>query len=109
MAVLIVWMTVGLQGCALSYDDAAGNRHIIGLVDIAITPSEGSRLAGDIVEVSTAGISYLSSAQSTSFAIGYNRITNASFADNSVALGPFDWTAFKSPSVKHIPNKEPEK
>jgi len=91
ISVVVVGLTVLAQsGCAIGWTDKSGARHLIGLVDVSIRPGDDTRLAGDIVEVSTIGASVLSESHTTSFTLGYSRTTTAAFRDNALALGPFD-------------------
>jgi hypothetical protein len=99
----LVLAGIVLCGCAASYMDAQGRQHVIGFVDISTTPARGPALAGDIVEVTTLGVSVLSTTRETSLAIGYNRVTTAAFRDNALALGPFDERAFRQNPEETLP------
>ena len=90
-------LLLALAGCSATYTGADGRTHVIGLVDIAIAPTHGSALAGDIVEVTTIGLALASTPREVSLALGYSRTTTAAFRDNVLALGPFDSRAFAPP------------
>jgi hypothetical protein len=77
-----------LSGCALTYTDEAGARHTIGLVDIAVkAPADPATLAGNVVEVTTLGISVGQTAQGAYLTAGYNHETTAALRDNALVLG----------------------
>ena len=79
-------------GCAISYDDRAGNRHILGLVDVTIPPPAASQtLAGTVVSVTTFGALASRNAQGGTLALGYASETTAAIKDNALVLGnPLD-------------------
>lgn len=87
-SIAAVTASILLGGCAYSYVDEGGARHIIGIVDVTIAPSgDTSTYAGDVVDVSSIGFSLTQTAQGTDVAAGYNRTTFASLRDNSLVLG----------------------
>lgn len=76
------------QGCAISYIDTDGNRHTLGLVDITMrTPAAPETVAGDVVEVTSLGLSIGQNAQGGYLTAGYNRQTTAALRDNALVLG----------------------
>ena len=61
-----------LSACAYSYVDSDGTRHIIGLVNMQIKPTENSKtFAGDVFDITSVGVAYHSASESTSFTVGY--------------------------------------
>jgi hypothetical protein len=75
-------------GCAVTYTDEAGAQHTIGLVDIAVkAPADPATLAGNVVEVTSVGISVGQTAQGTYVTAGYNQQTTAVLRDNALVLG----------------------
>lgn len=77
-----------LAGCAVTYTDADGARHVVGFVAMEIAPPEGN-LAGEVVRVRTIGISALNVRHTVGFTLGYQDVQLASFKDHALALGPF--------------------
>jgi hypothetical protein len=66
------------QGCALSYTDAAGDHHAIGLLDIVVRPSTAPQtFAGSVVEITSLGFSVGRTAQGGYLTAGYNREVTA--------------------------------
>src|SRR5438874_10972446 len=77
-----------LGGCAVSYTDANGDRHAIGLVDITVrAPAAPETLAGDVVEVTSLGLSVGQNAQGGFITAGFNRQATAALRDNALVLG----------------------
>ena len=75
-------------GCAFTYTDEAGARHTIGLVDIAVkAPANPTTLAGNVVDVTTVGVSLGQMAQGAYITAGYNHETTAVLRDNALVLG----------------------
>ena len=86
-------LTCGVtSGCAVAWTDKNGTCHAVGLASCTVRRADGVRLAGDIVEMSALGLSLTSNAQTNakSIGLGYTHTTSAAFADNAVALGPFN-------------------
>ena len=79
-------------GCAIRYDDRAGNHHILGLVEVIIPPPAASQtLAGTVVSVTTFGALASRNAQGGTLALGYASETTAAIKDNALVLGnPLD-------------------
>src|ERR1700688_3766805 len=88
LAYFLLVLGTGLGGCAFSYTDANGDRHAIGLVDITVrAPAASETLAGDIVEVTSLGLSVGQNAQGGYLTAGYNHQTTAALRDNALVLG----------------------
>ena len=81
---------ITLSGCAVAYTDETGAQHVFGLVDLVVQPADRATAAGDIVEITTFGLSYLGFQDRAAVGIGYQRITSVAFRDNTLAIGPFD-------------------
>ena len=81
-------MAAILSGCAFTYTDKVGDRHTIGLVDITIrAPADPATIAGNVVEVTTLGISVGQTAQGGYLTAGYNHEVTAAFHDDVLVLG----------------------
>lgn len=78
---------LGLGGCALSYDDSAGNRHIFGLADVTVVPPHNETLAGNVVAVTTIGALLSRNAQGNTLAFGYASETTAAIKDDAMVRG----------------------
>lgn len=77
-----------LSACAISYVDDAGNQHILGLASIIIAPStEGQPTAGNVVDLTTIGLSVNSMPDGNSLSLGYSRVVTASLKNNVLVLG----------------------
>ncbi len=89
---LCALLLASTSGCAISYGDSAGNRHVIGLVDLAISPATANQaLAGNVVAVTTIGALVSHNAQGNTLALGYASETVAAIKDNVLVLGnPLD-------------------
>ena len=79
-----------LCSCAVSYTDAEGMGHIVGIVDVVVKRPAPENIAGSIVDVTTVGVSVLSWDDRLSMGLGYMHLTSADFLDNALAIGPFD-------------------
>ena len=87
-AFIVTAITSCLSGCAYSYVDEDGNRHIIGLVSLKLTPTGGSQtLAGDVADITTVGISIADTAQGAHFTIGYSRDVVAALKNDAAVMG----------------------
>jgi hypothetical protein len=81
-------LTAGLCGCSFSYVDAQGDQHVLGLVDYTVhAPGDPNTLAGNVLEVTSVGISVGQNAQGGYLTAGYNRQTTAALRDNAALLG----------------------
>ncbi|HEY0833474.1 MAG TPA: hypothetical protein VGE72_06140 [Azospirillum sp.] len=79
---------VALGGCSYSVTDEAGNRRIIGFVDMTVTPAApGSPVAGSVVDVTTVGVALARHGQGGHLAIGYTRDTVAVLRDDALVVG----------------------
>jgi hypothetical protein len=88
LTVMLGATAIALCGCAFSYTDANGDRHAIGLVDITVrAPAAPETLAGDIVEVTSLGLSIGQNAQGGYLTAGFNRQATAALRDNALVLG----------------------
>ncbi len=89
VAHLLACVLLGFLGaCAFSYVDSDGTRHIIGLVNMRIEPTENSQtFAGEVLDVTSVGLAYHSATGNTSFTIGYSRNVTAALRDNALVLG----------------------
>src|SRR5438552_6597146 len=84
---LVVLATV-LSGCAFTYPDANGDRPAVGLLDVAVrAPAARETFAGDVVEVTSLGLSIGQTAQGGYLTAGFNRETTAALRDNALVLG----------------------
>lgn len=87
-AALAATLASALGGCAFSYTDSNGDRHAIGLLDITVrAPAAPETLAGDIVEITSLGLSLGQNAQGGYFTAGFNRQTTAALRDNALVIG----------------------
>ena len=87
IAYLVLVLATGLDGCAFSYTDANGDRHAIGLVDITVRAPTSTALAGDVVEITSLGLSIGQTAQGGYITAGFNREATAALRDNALVLG----------------------
>jgi len=87
-AYLLLGFSTALGGCAFTYTDANGDRHAIGLMDITVrAPAAPEMFAGDVVEVTSLGLSIGQNAQGGYLTAGFNRETTAALRDNALVLG----------------------
>jgi hypothetical protein len=94
----IVLLAIPCQACALTYADTNGNRHVVGLVDVSIHPPGAPQtLAGDVVEITSLGVSVGSTPQGGFLTVGYSRNVTATLRDNALVLGN-PVTALENPS-----------
>ena len=78
----------GVHGCAFTYTDANGDRHAIGLLGMTVrAPAVPDTLAGDVVEITSLGISIGQTAQGGYVTAGFNREASAALRDNALVLG----------------------
>jgi hypothetical protein len=88
IASFLVVLATGLSGCAFTYTDANGDRHAVGLLDVTVrAPPAPETLAGDVVEVTSLGLSIGQTAQGGYLTAGYNRQTTAALRDNALVIG----------------------
>ena len=81
--------SLGLAGCSFTYTDQAGNRHVTGLVlDLTVKASpERDTIAGDVLEVTTVGLSVGQTASGGYVTAGYNREVSADLRNNALVIG----------------------
>ncbi|HYH18470.1 MAG TPA: hypothetical protein VD995_07605 [Azospirillum sp.] len=79
---------VAMGGCSYSYTDEAGNRRIIGFVDMTVAPAPpGTPVAGSVVDVTTLGVAITRHGQGGHLSIGYTRDTVAVLRDDALVVG----------------------
>ena len=77
-----------LSGCAVSYVDDDGSRHIIGFANIVIPPADRAMpTAGNVIDLTTVGLSFNDMPDGQSLTLGYSRAVTATLKDNSLVLG----------------------
>lgn len=81
----LILATCVLSGCAHSYADADGNRHIIGLVNLTISPATSEPAAADWVRMRNVGIAISRSEFASSLDIGYSDNMTAVIRNHSCA------------------------
>lgn len=79
-------IATGISGCAHSYIDEQGNRRIIGLVNLAISPATSEPAAADWIRLRQIGISLNRSEFASSLDVGYSDNTIAVIRNNSCAF-----------------------
>ena len=85
---VVLATTLTLCGCAVTYTDNDGNRHAMGLLDVTVRPpADPLPVAGDVVEITSLGISVGQTAQGGYLTIGFNREATAALRDSSAVLG----------------------
>jgi len=84
----VVLAGLALGACSYSYTDEAGNRRIIGIVDMTVAPAPaGSPVAGSVVDVTTLGVAVARNGQGGHLSIGYTRDTVAVLNDDALVAG----------------------
>jgi hypothetical protein len=87
-AIALMAMATILSACTFEHIDAHGERHIAGLFDITIrAPKNPETIAGDVIEITSIGISAGETAQGGYLTIGFNHETTASLRDNALVIG----------------------
>ena len=77
-----------LSACAVSYVDDAGNQHVIGFASIVIAPSgQDQPIAGNVVDLTTVGLSLNSMPDGNSLSLGYSRVVTATLRNDALVLG----------------------
>jgi hypothetical protein len=86
--IFVVCGGCSLAGCAYSYVDDAGVRHVIGVVDMEIhdAPEKGA-YAGQVIDMRTLGLTVNRSETGSSVSIGYNRDVSGYLKNNSLVIG----------------------
>jgi len=87
-AALLATLATGLSGCAFSYIDSQGDLHAIGLLDMSVRAAASpATLAGDVVEITSLGLSLGRNAQGGYLNAGFSRQTTAALRDNALVIG----------------------
>jgi len=85
---LVLSLPIFASACSYSYTDEAGNRRVIGLVDMTIAPGgDDASFAGTVVDVTTVGVAAAQNAQGFHLSLGYARDTTAAIRDNALVTG----------------------
>lgn len=93
-----------LGGCAHTYTDAGGNRHIVGLVNLTLPAESSERKAADWIRMRTVGLALSRTDIGSALELGYSDNTLAVVRNNScVQLARLPTTLFSSPGVVHAP------
>ena len=99
-----------LSGCAHSYLDRAGNRRVIGWVDLTLPPAIAAHDTGaDWIRLRTFGLAISSSPIGNTIDLGYSDNTVAVVRNNScVAFPPITFSSINSTGASHanFPNKQ---
>ena len=91
---------IGLAGCAYSYVDDHGTRHVVGLVDLELPASEEDQtFAGHVVDLTTLGISFSGNPSGSSFTVGYSREVTGYLRNHALVLG--DSLAVRAAGARH--------
>ena len=86
-SVLIV-ISTAVSGCAVSYDDSLGHRHVLGLVDMSVIPAAGNdTLAGNVISLKSLGLHMSHHDGQTMIGLGYTNESTAGIRDNALVLG----------------------
>lgn len=100
-----------LSGCAHNYLDQAGNRRVIGWVDLTLPPAIAAHDTGaDWIRMRTFGLAISSSPIGSALDLGYSDNTVAVVRNNScVALPPNAFSSVNSTGDNHAnsPNMQP--
>ena len=87
-APLVLVCALLLSGCAVSYVDDDGSRHIIGFAKIVIPPADSAMpTAGNVIDLTTVGLSFNDMPEGQSLTLGYSRAVTATLKDHSLVLG----------------------
>lgn len=86
-----LWSALGivlplLGGCSVDFVDEAGNRRIIGLVDVTLRPAGGAG-AGTVVDLTTVGVAIADTGQGGHLALGYSRERTAVLRNDALVAG----------------------
>jgi hypothetical protein len=77
-----------LASCAAVYTDSAGVKHVLGLVALEIRPPpDPQTIAGDIVDITIAGVGFYATSEQGSFVLGYEHDVTAALRDSSLVIG----------------------
>ena len=84
----VLLLSLVISACAVSYDDSAGRRHVVGFVDVALLPNDTSdALAGDVLRTTSLGMLVSRHGNETTLGIGYTSESTADIRDNAFVLG----------------------
>lgn len=87
-ASISIFFSILLSGCSFSYRDDAGRTHVIGLVDITLSPPQKpAQVAGNVLDLTTIGLSAGETAQGEFFSVGYFHEVSAELKDNALVFG----------------------
>lgn len=75
-----------LAGCAHTYLDSAGNRHVIGWVDLTLPAAAAKDKGADWIRLRTIGLAYSSTDIGNAIEFGYSDNTLAVIRNNSCVL-----------------------
>jgi hypothetical protein len=75
-----------LQGCAHSWVDADGTRHVIGLVNLSLPPRDAGPTAGESIRSQAIGLSFSASDAGSAFVLGYSDTTFAFVRNHSLVF-----------------------
>ncbi|WP_149471978.1 hypothetical protein [Roseomonas genomospecies 6] len=86
----VLALTTG--ACTYSTVDEAGNRRIVGLVDMTVAPGDagpapGVPFAGTVIDLTTLGIAVAQNEQGFSLSLGYARDVSAAIRDDALVCG----------------------
>ena len=72
-----------LSGCAMSYTDEAGNRHVVGLMHLALPATDKLSEGSSGFRTTTVGVSFTQGDFGNAIALGYNETTLIGVGANS--------------------------
>lgn len=84
-------MALMTSGCAVSYQDASGNRRIIGLADVDVSSRDDVNFSSDhIVDIRSLGLHIYKGPDELGFSFGYSRTINFALRDcqSSISTDP---------------------
>jgi len=89
--VLALSAALTCQACSFCYVDSSGNSHRIGFIDVTVHPAAAKEtFAGNVIDMTTVGLSIGETEQGDYFSVGYYREVSAAFKDNALVIGsPF--------------------
>lgn len=93
-----------LGGCAHAYTDAAGERHIVGLVHLTLPADSAGDKAADWMRMRTVGVALSSTDIGSALEIGYSDNTLAVMRNNScVSMHRLPLTLLPTTGAVHAP------
>jgi hypothetical protein len=75
-----------LQGCAHSWVDADGTRHVVGLVNLSLPPQSAALTAGESIRSQAIGLSFSASEAGSALVLGYSDTTFAFVRNHSLVF-----------------------